>query len=455
MRPALGVAGWVVAASCATVGLAVLFLHVGSVAVMAAVLVALVAALLVPLKTLPALMLVGFALAPLQYLSIPSRHGAISPASILAFIFVARCVIRARPVAMDWRVLPVALLSAWVLGSNLMSPFPATSAGWTVNFLLLVAAPAFLLPGWREAQRAVERAWLWLGAVLGAYAVTELVLRQNVFLGSAYENGPEHLGQNWGTYRVTTTLGHPLTNGTFFAVAALFGLGRVFRGDRRRSTMLATALSFVGALGSGSRGPLLGLLLGMVLLIALSAGRVRELSRTARQGVGAFMALTLCIAGLGLASTIQSRGVEGADSTATRVETFDGGRRLIEQYWPWGAGPGLTDQLKRSLPTGDSRRGVESSAMQLVISLGLPGLLLSAWTLIAAGLSAVRVRPELAACILAYVVAAAGYNLLETNRPALLLWGLLMGVAVRCDGAPTGAAGVAYSDRSRQLETAN
>ena len=231
---------------------------------------------------------------------------------------------------------------------------------------------------------------------------------------------------------MTTSLGHPLTNGTFFAVAAMLGLGRAFAGERGWG-LAATVFSCVGLAGSASRGPTVALGVGLVvLLVAMALGAGSSISSGRRLLLP--LVVVFVVAGGAYAYLAErSAGGAAAGSLSTRLVTYEGGLELIHEHGLWGGGPGLTDELKRNLPTGQATRGVESSALQLLISLGVPGLLTAAWLMTAAGASALRDRPELTACLVTYTIAAATYNLLESNRPALLMWGVLVGLSIRPD----------------------
>ncbi len=385
--------------------------------------------LTIDLSYLPTIGLLSFALVPILYLPISSREGALNPSFVVMIVLAVRAAIERRRVATGPHLLPLTLLALWVIVATIIAPRTLTSGLWSMNFLALTVIPALLLPGWSEARERLESCIMWLGGTLGAYAALELAIHRNPLLESLYSRGSTPLTQSWDVYRVTTTLGHPLTNGTFFAIATMLGIGLVVR-RASRWMLLATVLSAVGLIGSASRGPTLALVAG-VALIGLFVAFRRRASISPRALLAAIVLVAVLAVPAGIYLSERSRGQEAADSTLTRDATYQAGRELAEEYWKTGGGPGMTDILKRELPTGQAARGVESSAFELLISLGLPGFLLAAWLTLAVGFSALGNRPELAGCLIVYTIAAATYNLLEANRPALMLWGILLGIATQ------------------------
>jgi hypothetical protein len=383
--------------------------------------------LAVELSYLPTIGLLSFALVPILYLPVSSREGAFNPSLVVMVVLLVRAAAERRRIVGGPHLIPLALLALWVIVATIIAPRTLTSGLWSVNFLALTVIPALLLPGWREARDRLESCIMWLGGILGAYAAVEFLIHRNPLLESLYSRGSTPLVQDWDVYRVTTTLGHPLTNGTFFAIATMLGIGLVVRRPSRWM-ILATVLSGVGLIGSASRGPMLALAAGLVLTgLFVAFRRRRSISLRALLAAVALIAV-LAVPG-GIYISERSGGQEAAGSTLTRDVTYEAGIELAKAHWQTGGGPGMTDILKRELPTGQAARGVESSAFELLISLGLPGFLLATWLMLAVGFSALKNRPELAGCLIVYTVAAATFNLLEANRPALMLWGVLLGIA--------------------------
>jgi hypothetical protein len=378
---------------------------------------------------LPAVALVGFALLPTDYVtSVNTRHGAYNLALGVVLVLVLRIAAAGQRLRPGPHVIAVLLLSVWVVIETVVSQFRSTSEAWTLDFLVLVAAPALILPGWKVAQQRVERTWLVLGGLLGAYGLIELVLAHNPIYGSLYASGG-YVATPGSGYRITTTLGDPLVNGVFFAVATLLGAGRLLERPQRWE-WAATVLAAAGMIATGSRGAALALAIGLVIVLVVRLNPFNP-AVTRRKLLGAFAVVAVLAAVGGVYVGRRAGSVEAAASTATRLATYQVGGNLLTRYWPLGAGPGVTDELAMSMPVGEFQRGVESSAYEIAIELGLPGTILVCGLLLAVCFSSIRRRPELAAAIIAFYVASATFNLLDESRAAMVMWGLLIGVGIR------------------------
>lgn len=189
-------------------------------------------------------------------------------------------------------------------------------------------------------------------------------------------------------------------------------------------------LSAAGLFATSARGAALGLAIGTVVILG---ARLSPLGgeHNRRTIITAIVLIVGLAAGGGLYLSRRFGSAEAAGSTAVRLETLQAGEVLVREYWPLGAGPGLADELKMSMPIGSYQRGVESSAFEIAIDLGLPGIVLTLWLFGVVIMSAIRTRPDLAACVIAYVVVASTFNLVDEDRPGLIIWGLLVGLSVR------------------------
>jgi hypothetical protein len=381
----------------------------------------------IDIDLLPAIALTACVLLPTSYLTVNTYHGALSPALGVVLALLLRAGFEGLLFRRGPQVLPFVLLGLWIVIRAIDSPIRTTSLTWSVSFLALALMPGLLLPGWSGAQRRVERCWLALGGVLGLYGLMELVLQSNPIFGRLYAAAGTILSEG-SVYRITTTLGDPLLNGVFFSIAALLGLGRIFN-QPARWEWVATLLSLVGVFGTSSRGAALAFGIGMLIVIA-GVLRLRRGALDRRTVVTAALLVIAVAAGGGAYLDRRAGSAEAAGSTEIRLETYQAGAVLAREYFPLGAGPGLTDSLKYTMPIGQYQRGVESSAYEMLIDLGVPGVALIVWLFGAGALSALPRRPDLAACIVAYIVAASSFNLVDQYRPALLLWGLLIGLSV-------------------------
>lgn len=390
---------------------------------------------LMPVDWLPALALASFVLVPVLHLPLDSLNGAINPGIGIVFVWAIRLASGRGQVTFGAEVVPLGLLLLWVVWSTLYSARPETSLLWTVNFVVLVGLLGLLLPGQPVARELLLRTWLALGVSLGAYAVLELLVQANPILDWLYRSTGS-LEQTWEVYRVTTTLGHPLVNGTFFAIAVVIALSRVLR-TPSRGFVVATLCCLGGLVGTASRGAVLAAGVGvLLLLLGPMVRRGSEISRRALIPVVIVLVVAVCGAYMYLGA--RASGDEASGSTMVRQATYELGLEIAEDHWPWGAGPGIADNLKREAFAGDQDRGIESSYLQIAISLGLPGLMLLGFAALTAIARAIRRQPEIAAALVAYFVSVAFFNLIEAHRPALLLLGVLMGCVA--SSPPTSAS---------------
>lgn len=389
-----------------------------------------------PLHLLPAASLTLFALVPAQYL--PTMGGTFSPALGAVVVLLVRHVGDGGRFRMD------GVLALWAAAGTLLclatfaSPLRSSSAAWSINAILLVLVLSLLVRELPGAADAVVRTWLWLGGGLGAYALLELVLSRNPLMDPLYH--ANELEQGWSIYRATTTLGHPLVNGVFFAVASVLGIAMLAtRIDRR--TWILTLLSMGGVAASGSRGALVALAVGVVLMMLRSARSGRN---------NAALVLLLVVVGVPAVQWVGQRGssAEGTGSTAVRTETLRDGLLLWQQHPLFGAGPGIADALKQQMTIGDRRRGIESSWLQLGVSIGVVGM---AILLLLVGVSLhigrKSVTRGLGAALVVYLVAIASFNLIESLRPALVMLGLLIGLGLAGGAEARVVAGSAVHPR--------
>lgn len=404
-----------------------------------------------PLRLVPAVCLVLFALVPAQYL--PTHDGTVSPTLGAAIILLMRFVVGGGRIRIDGVLALWGVASTLLVIATLASPLPLSSLAWSFNALVLVLALSLVVRELPGAAETVVRTWIGLGGALGAYALLELALRQNPLMGWLYRDDPSIQG-GWSIYRATTTLGHPLINGVFFAVAAVLGLAALAASPSRRTAAL-TLLSMAGVVASGSRGALLALGVGVVLVLLRTALRINS------GRVLTALLLLCCVVAIPAVLWVGQRSStdEGAGSNAVRAETLRDGLVLWQQKWLLGAGPGISDTLKRQMSIGDSRRGIENSWLQLAVSLGAVGIAVAVLLVVVALVVSRRsVLPAIGAALIVYVVSVTSFNLIESVRPALVMLGLLLGVALaginEAASAPRLVPGRAPLDEARRTRHA-
>jgi hypothetical protein len=398
----------------------------------------------VELSYAPAAALVAFVLVPVVYLSANTRHGALNPEVPIMLVLLIRFGVERRRLHWGRHLLPLVMLTLWVVTMTALSTVRSTSEAWTLDFITLLVLPAVLLVNWEAARKHLLTCWLAIGGVVGFYGIIEWLLKRNIVYGHLFAEAG--LVQSGGAYRITTTLGHPLVNGIFFCVTTLLGVGRIVRAHRPWE-VIATAFAGVALLATGSRGAVLAFAIGLVFTLAGSVFRTAEPAH--RRRAVAVIVVFLALAGGG--AIYASTRTDLSGSTSTRLETYQAGEMLIHEYWPFGAGAGVADELKVNMPVGEAQRTIESSALELAAELGLPGVVLTLWLLLAAISTAFRRQPEVAGALVAFCVAASSFNFWDEYRPGLLILGLLIGSGAATVTEPLPGQGPPSSVRTATL----
>ncbi len=412
------------------------------------------ALLVLPRAWLPALALALAALLPVTWLPVPRVLVTLSPAVAVIGVWCLRLAAAEAPLRLR-RPTPgsrapalVAVgLAGWLVASLLLTRFVGTAVAWTAGFAVLALLPAALAPFEPAAARPIVSTWTGLAAVLGVYASLEAwVLRDNPLLGWAYRSAPAPDGfdQIWSVYRATTTMGHPLVNATFFAVALPLAVDRALR-HRRPLDLAAVAATGAGLLATGSRGALVA---GAVAATVTCALAVRDAdARRWAPAVLALVAVGVVVGGTTLLARTAS--AEGRDSLTYRIEVLGDALAVAGDNVAFGVGPGAAGVVK-----GEAERGVaafpyENAWVEMVVATGAPGaLLLAVLCALAARRAARAGRAGVAGAVVAYAITAATFNLLEGHRPAHVLLGALL---VAAAGPARAAVPAGVSPRFRPV----
>jgi polysaccharide biosynthesis protein PslJ len=385
--------------------------------------------LIVPRSWLASVSLLLFLLVPVAYLNVPTISRYLSPLVVVLGVWAGRTFLAGREehpsVGSEWTWVSVALI-AWLILRTATSIQPHRSAFWVIAFVISVPMVGSAARRTGAATRdALMTTWAWAGVVWGAIGCVEGVSHWNP-LAVHYTVSGTPLRQIWSVYRIETTMGHPLLNALFFSTtAALMGVLAVTRPTLLRfsaATLSAVALAF-----TASRAGVLGLALG-------AAAAIVALLFSSSLSVGRKLAILsiLAIAVIGIAEAPilkqRERSQEGLASAAYRQETVSDARAAMRRYAYLGSGPGTSQVLF-------SREGLnprlESSALQILVSDGVPGMIGLALLVIYAGLASIRRRRwETLAALIAYLTCAAGFNAWDSNPETLGLLGLLLILAL-------------------------
>lgn len=399
---------------------------------------------LLPVATLPSVALALFVLIPVGYVpSVPPVIGRyLSPAILVVAIWTLRSLRRRTPrsgkVSRPWTLTSIGLLALAAL-STLWSIDPLRTLLWSATTGLALLAPALLASRSDETSRHyLIRTWLWLGAGIGLMAIVEGATGQT-FLGALYSN-PAGVGigvnQNWSSIRATTTLGHPLMNGTFLASTAAFGIMSAIK-HRSRLAGLSGGLATVGAVFTVSRSAVAGLLSGLIIgVVLILSSKHMTLTRKLLWSL-----VSILIAVAAAASPLiseRSASAEGSSSAETRGMLLDMAIEIagVDGYTGSGAGSSQPRATQAGLSLS-----IENSYGGVLVSLGVLGLVLFVSLVLGLVVAAARrPAPEIAASVVAFAVSAAAYPLVDNVPTALILLGLLANLLFSQSRQPTGLA---------------
>lgn len=383
----------------------------------------------VPARWLPALGLLLFC-TPIGYGDTQPLLYQLTPIPITFAIYFLR---RWRALDIDRNllggavaVLVIGLISA-IEGVNLRDSMLFLGAG-----AVLIGGPLAVRAIPAEDHRLLVRVWAGCAIALAGFAVVEFLAAANPF--DAWYSGSDYpLVQKWEGYRVLTTIGHPLLNGTFFAASfAMFCWQLVQRtafgrsGAGRNVILIGLVASLVGVALSQSRSALVAAAVGGGVVTLISSRRLRSTSLLWTLRIVLPVAL---VATGSYIATGRLGGTEAEQSAQAREAVYSSFESLVDGRELFGAGPG-------NASTQNSNYGafpdlpLESVVLELVVSWGYVGT--AAIILLgAAYLVAVVRRGRLAALAPAAATGTAAlfYNFLEGDPKVLLLTCVVLLVA--------------------------
>lgn len=396
----------------------------------------------VPRRYLGAIALGLYALLPVKFFPYPGDPGAVSPAIVVVCVWAVRLCIAGglsqspgtRQVVWRRVLLLTGGSSLAVLGSIGANHADHLGVTWGINYILLVLVPIFLVVADPTAKELVVRAWMTLSTALGAFAIVEaFVWHRNPIFGHLYASARIPLVQTWDVYRVTTSLGHPLVNGTFFACGLVIAVGRILNQRTTWATIsLGTAL--VALFVTASRGPAVGAAVGVVVLLALSWGRRDIRATRAIAATGAVIAAAV-LAATGVAAKAplleRSQSAEGQSSLIYRQQTVIDGVKLARARPLFGWGPGHADSTLRLAQGRTGGSGLENGWIELLVGIGVVGAGLALCLILTAIATALRHGDGIAgALVVTLSVAVASFNFFDGQWPSMIMVGLVLGCAI-------------------------
>jgi len=402
----------------------------------------------VPVAWLPSLALVAYAVIPEKLYSASDIVKAVSVGTIILLLWFARGMSARRakrgafaaPAAGQFGIIVALCLVLWFVLLLAFGSSDGSSPGWVISFTLAVLLPFFYRNYTTEGVH-LRRTAAFVGATIGAFAIIEAAIGANPLFDTIYAAFDMSNSQHWSVYRAEAASGHPLYAATLLASCAAVALGGWLEPGTRRSRgfyLLSAGLAAGGVIGTVSRGGLAALAgaFAVVVCFAIFRGGRGTAIKVIGLGVlsvGAYYSLDFAL--------FAARGAsnEAGQSADARENIIDLALFTARSTGWLGAGPGGS-QLAVEAATGSSLL-LESSPLQLLVSLGVPGLLLLA-ILIVILITNIFKTKNIAALggLVAFLIATSGYNAIDALRTIHVLLGCVVIMALA--PAPSALAAV-------------
>ena len=310
--------------------------------------------------------------APWQQIAVADQNPVYDPvmwaALLLILVLVAR---RGFPRLDRCALFDFGLVLIWaVLGILLGHGQFGRSATWVLFWVL--GFGVFVLLSVRDAlRRVIQNCW-WVGAALGAYAIVEWMLKDNVLFGNLIQGlwAPSFYAS--ATFRITATLGHPIVAG------AVFGFLLTLLAWAWTNGLLAPRLFAAGFIPcaaalvlTGDRGALIVTVLALLVVIAVPGAYSR---RRAALLLGLILAFVVVVTVI--PTTLESRFADMSrdSSFLQRTAGLTAASTVVAREPLWGMGAGYGDFALRDL--GYIETNYETEYAGLLIGLGIPGAVL-------------------------------------------------------------------------------
>lgn len=380
-------------------------------------------AVLIPVEALPSAALILYVLLPQQ--AIGFVRGA-APAAVLLAIWAIRKLGQRRLPTTDkwtsltrWGTLIVAAWGGILLMTTESSENRTASVWWLLAFTLSLVIPGLINDTTAET-RLLWRLWPFLTMLIAAYVVLEFAVQSNFLYDAVYSAVGRPLDQQWSIYRSHGPFGHPLYAATFFATSAAAALGRHIVGSK--GSYLWFVASCIGLLTTVSRGALIALVVAaaaMVLIAALSNRPHSDLTPLVLQLV--FGSVVVALSGF---LQMRSGSAEASSSALARSDAVTGALELARDTSWRGSGAGSSDRVFEALVTSDYP--IESSPLQIAVSLGLAGLV--GFSLIVAGILGTALSRHsipIVGALVAFLISISVYNAIDSVLPLMAFLGII------------------------------
>jgi hypothetical protein len=399
-----------------------------------------VGAFVIPVHMIPALVVAAIALVPTRFIPGASPFNALPALALVMGVWVFRRVVLAQtpkgaellpPLTRVGPRLAVyatgVLLAAWIAFSMLRAGLTDTTIGWSTAFIVSVLLPLVVFDA-RIEMRLMRTVLLVVGAITGANIVLQLVTNGPALYGLLSVGGDF----SFHVFRPQGPFNHPLFAGAFLTIPALIGIGQWLT-TGKWWPLLAGLTAAAGVVSTVSRSSIgaVGIALGVAVVVAPFFLGWAHLKRwfllVALGAVGAIAVLNFQPL-IDRSSSLESELSAGVREQAVPLALS------AAQYAHWmGTGPGTSGETARLFGTII----IENSMLQLIISLGIPGLILFV-AFLGSLIWCAWARGDLGVglAVIGYTVAITGFNSLDAVRNMHILIGLLVLLAVHSSTSP-------------------
>lgn len=310
---------------------------------------------------------------PTEYISQDPLQTYLNPSSLLFIVILLRC----KSQLSGYQLVSAVVLACYLIFTSLFSVDPLRSFAWSFQFLLLFYSFFFA----SKVADKVGKNLLIVG--FSTVTISLLLLAFLEFLTSSnlLYNGnllPQFeeawRWQNFSIYRVTTTLGHPLNNGMFFATASLFFLRvAILEASKIYFYSLAT-LCIASVFLSGSRSAILAFLIGAFVWLILDWRKTKISTRVWLIMLAPTFILSFMQTQIYERIFVRIDSGEGLSSQLYRQDLLQWAGLFSKNFIFGGSGPGTSGNIW--LAYGNVTP-LENGFFQLWVSLGLiPTMLL-------------------------------------------------------------------------------
>lgn len=386
------------------------------------------AATQVPTHWLPSIALAFFALVPPRTIPENIVTKILAPATLIMLFWAVRMILSTQKRTRQMKNGQISLqlfafaFIVWCVALTYISPFRNAGLTWTISFV--AGALVVIFVDCVPSRRSLIRTWSYLGCGLSIYAVIESLFEKNVIFGTLRESRGLPSVQHWSEYRADASFGHPLFAGTFLAVA--FGITLASWVETHDKKMLYLSLiNIAGVLSTLSRGAIAACaaaaaVIVLMLLFVRLQNQLQKVSLIILAG-----ACVVTIATSVDRFSARWNSVEAGRSTDARTVGTEVAYRTADFYNYLGAGPGSSQQAV--VPFNPNELPIENSFQQLLVSVGIPGLVIIVLLIGSVLMYCIRCRNMIGiAALVAYLVAVYGYNAIDARTSMHVLLGAIL-----------------------------